>query len=171
MSMSLQAGPEAQARGVQSRRLTVERAKYEPDLPAPAVLAPVAIRDPSGDGWWDPTLTPEEVRVRIEGLARTIEAMPPSTPPEWMQAERQVLARLRLRAAVEERRREDEEAERMRAARRPAGKPKLLTPEQEVRIWELVSGGMTRTAAAEELGVSRRTASRALARIRQERAA
>ena len=59
-----------------------------------------SVSDPDGRGWWDPDLDPGQVERRIKGLAGCIdEAAARGAPKEWLEAERSILARLRLRAA------------------------------------------------------------------------
>ena len=86
--------------GVQATA-TQERQAHDRDARSVATLAPVRVNDPERRGWWDPTLTPEEVQARIAGLERTLDYMAaiPDTPRAWLVEERGVLAGLKRRAA------------------------------------------------------------------------
>ena len=142
-------------RPVGTRRRMDSAWGYEPKVSEVAVLAPIGVQDPDGDAWWDPALSPEQVRTRIAGLARVLESMPErETPREWLAAERQVLARLRLRAAVEERRREDEQV------REPL--PGETREESMVRLSGL---GMSQRQVAAAVGCAQGTVSKTLRRL------
>ena len=82
-------------------RWNQERQAHDRDARSVAARAPVRMDDPERRGWWDPTLTPEEVQARIAGLERTLDYMAaiPDTPHAWLVEERGVLAGLKRRAA------------------------------------------------------------------------
>ena len=131
---------------------------YEPKVMDGARLAPIGVRDPDGDGWWDPALTPEQVWTRIAGLARVLESMPErDTPREWMRTERQVLAGLRRRAAREE------------ALGGDLGRREPLPGEsREESMVRLAGLGMLQREVAAMLGCAQSTVSVTLARLRRE---
>ena len=150
---------------------------YEPLAPPRPTFS---VPDPSRRGWWDPALSPAEVRARIRGLEGMLAHLEPhpETPAGWLESERMVLAGLKRRArglaahgagrARPPRRRKgkgkDPGQAALARARRAGGRAALV--ERNARMWALHEKGMQGKEVAATMGLSQSTVSSTLSRLR-----
>lgn len=171
--MNLHHAKDSRTKG-QYRKGAPSRA-YEPLAPPRPTFS---VADPSRRGWWDPALSPAEVRARIRGLEGMLAHLEgnPETAEGWLESERMVLAGLKRRArglgahgARPPRRRKgkgkDPGPAALARARRAGGRAALV--ERNARMWLLhVQEGMQGKQVAATMGLSQSTVSSTLSRLR-----